>query len=72
MYPQLQELIGVLSQFHPVPQAAQQFLEEHCAAKVVKKGEYLLRPGEICNAYCFIRQGVVRAFIKQEEKEVTT
>ena len=69
---QVSELIKVVSLFYPVPVQAQDFLREHCVVKAFRKGEYLLRPGEVCTTYHFIYQGVIRAFIRQGEKEVTT
>ena len=44
----------------------------HCRVKRVRRGEYLVQPGEYCQKYYFIHQGLIRAFVKQEKKEVTT
>lgn len=54
MESQVSELIKMLSAFYPVPIDAQDFLCANSKLRVVKRGEFLLMPGEICENYYFI------------------
>jgi CRP-like cAMP-binding protein len=58
--------------FHPVPREIKRYLLANFQLRKVRRGEFLLTPGEVCSAYYFIHQGALRAFIKEGEKEVTT
>ncbi len=68
----INNLIKTLSIFHPVSKEVKNFFLANCRLKKFKKGEFLLCPGEICDKYYYIHQGVIRAFIRQGDKEVTT
>lgn len=37
----------------------------------IKKGDYLLKTGRICDMLCFIQTGMVRIYVQQPAKEVT-
>lgn len=37
----------------------------------LKKGDYYLQTGKICNKLSFIQSGMLRIFVSQEDKEVT-
>ncbi|AWI26750.1 Crp/Fnr family transcriptional regulator [Flavobacterium pallidum] len=37
----------------------------------VKKGDYLLHTGKVCDRLCFIQSGMLRIFVSNEDKEVT-
>lgn len=39
--------------------------------KSIKKGDFLLRTGEVCKELSFIQSGLIRIFVNEEEKEVT-
>jgi len=66
------DLVKMLSLFYPVSKEVRAFLLANCRLRKAAKGEYLLVPGEVCDRYFFIHQGVVRAFIREGGKEVTT
>lgn len=66
------DLVKMLSLFYPVPKEVKSYLLAHCRIRKAAKGEYLLVPGAICDRYFFIHEGVVRAFIREGNKEVTT
>lgn len=36
----------------------------------IKKGDYLLKPGQICDSYYFVEEGILRSFYLKEEKEI--
>jgi CRP-like cAMP-binding protein len=40
--------------------------------KELKKGDYLLREGEVCKKSCFIEKGIARKFYLHDGKEITT
>jgi len=37
----------------------------------VKKGEFLLKSGKLCDKLCFVKSGLLRMFVTNEDKEVT-
>ena len=41
-------------------------------AQKVKKGEFILREGEVCDRLYYIESGLIRIFRTQESKEITT
>lgn len=47
-------------------------LEERMTVQHLKKGEYLIRQGEICRQVSFINTGLVRMFYLQDGKEICT
>ena len=65
-------LVKSLSLFHPVPKEVKNFFLTHCRIRKVNRGDFLLTPGEVCDKYFFIHQGVIRAFIQEDSREVTT
>lgn len=49
-----------------------EYLNEHTYPLKIRRGTYLLKPGEICNHLYLINKGLIRAFIKEGTKELTT
>ena len=39
--------------------------------KKIKKGDYLIKEGEICNCFYFVEKGVLRNFEEHNNKEIT-
>jgi CRP-like cAMP-binding protein len=37
----------------------------------IKKGEYLLKSGNLCDKLCFVQSGLLRMFVITENKEIT-
>lgn len=37
----------------------------------IKKGDYLLKTGRICDLLCFVQSGLVRIYVQQPDKEIT-
>ncbi|PIF46254.1 CRP-like cAMP-binding protein [Chryseobacterium sp. 52] len=37
----------------------------------LKKGEYFLKTGKICDRFCFIQSGILRVFTVPDDKEIT-
>jgi CRP-like cAMP-binding protein len=57
---------------HPVSEAATRYINQHSYSLQVDRGSYLLKAGEICKHIYFIRKGVIRGYVKDGTKEVTT
>lgn len=73
--PNVTELNPVLEMFnalHPVGKRVAIYLQKNVYCIDVKKGELLVKSGEICDSIYFIRTGVLRGFIEEDGKEVTT
>ena len=58
--------------FFPLGDEPLKYLAEHSFKKTVGRGKFLLKPGECCEHYYFIYKGLLRAFIKEENREITT
>ena len=65
-------LVAALNQFHPVSKTTVDILRNHCELKKINKGQYLLRRGEVCTTYYFVHEGLIRSFISEDDKEITT
>ena len=68
----IQPVIDVLNRFHPLDKGPEQYLKKHMTIFSVKRGKLLLKSGEICNNMYFIKKGVLRGFIKEGQKDITT
>jgi CRP-like cAMP-binding protein len=62
----------MLNSFQPVGKGIEQHLVKSIYCCTIPKGKYLLRSGEVCHNLYFIRKGLMRGFIKEENKEITT
>lgn len=65
-------LVATLNYFHPLSTAAAEYLGKIVRPVSFKKGRLLLKAGDLCDNIYFIRKGVVRGFIKEGPKDVTT
>ena len=65
-------VVAILNYFHPVSEGIVKFLKEHAYSVFFNKGELLLEEGQVCEHIYFIRKGVVRGFIKEGKKDITT
>ena len=65
-------VVTILNYFHPVSEGIVKFLKEHAYPVFFNKGELLLEEGQVCEHIYFIRKGVVRGFIKEGKKDITT
>lgn len=72
--PTKEELIPVLQMlntFHPVGKGIEQHLLKNAYCRNIPKGKYLLRNGEICENIYFVKKGLLRGFIQEEDRETT-
>ena len=65
-------VVTILNYFHPVSESIVRFLKEHAYLVFFNKGELLLEEGQVCEHIYFIRKGVVRGFIKEGKRDITT
>lgn len=62
----------MLNGYHPVSPDLGKSLSDHSRLIRVKRGEFLLRRGDACRHYYFIIKGVLRAFLDDENHEITS
>ena len=70
--PDVSPVVTILNYFHPLSEGVVKFLKEHSNFVFFNKGELLLEAGQVCEHIYFIRKGVVRGFIKEGKKDITT
>jgi len=68
----IKPVIDFLHSYHPIDKQTLKFLFQQVSAIQLKKGDILQRSGDLCNHIYFIIKGVVRGFIIDNDKEVTT
>ncbi len=66
------QIIALANRLHPISEGAAQFLLKNTYIKTIKKGKLLLKAGEICTNMYFVSKGVLRGFVKESEREITT
>ena len=64
-------VLQMLNSFHPIGKGVSQYLLKNAYCQKVPKGKYLLRNGEICENIYFIKKGLLRGFIQEEDRETT-
>jgi len=70
--PDVSSLITILNYFHPVSEDVVKFFKDHAYPVFFDKGELLLEAGQVCEHIYFIKKGVVRGFIKEGKRDITT
>ena len=70
--PDASTVIRILNEFHPLSEGVIKFLKEHAYSCSFNKGELLLEEGQVCEHIYFIKKGVVRGFVKEGKREITT
>ena len=65
-------LINVLNHFHPLSESIIDYLHKHVVPIKAQKGEILSEAGSICENVYFIVKGVIRGYIVDNSKDVTT
>lgn len=57
---------------HPVSTEAQAFMNQRTFSSQLNKGQMLVTAGAVCTNLYLIRKGVLRSYIKDDKKEITT
>lgn len=65
-------LIMALNHFHPLSDEIIRFFEQHLVTISCPKNSLLLKAGEQCKYVYYIKKGLVRGFIKEGNREITT
>ncbi|CAH8281737.1 CRP-like cAMP-binding protein [Mariniflexile fucanivorans] len=64
--------IVLLNSIHPLSKSLNKFLSNALKSSHYKKGDYILRQGEVCDRLHIIRKGLVRGYFNYENNEITT
>ena len=64
--------ILLLNSIYPLPKALNKYLSNVLVVSQFKKGDYIVRNGDVCDRIHIIRKGLVRGFFNHKEKEITT
>ncbi|MBO9633369.1 MAG: Crp/Fnr family transcriptional regulator [Chitinophagaceae bacterium] len=67
-----QQLIDFLQSLHTINDEIVDYFRKHVTEKKVTRGKLLLTAGEVCENHYFIKKGLVRGFIIEDGKEITT
>ena len=67
-----QQLVYVLQQLHPISNDIALFFQKHSLSYTYKKGKHLLKTGEVCKHLYFLNKGVIRGYIKDAGRDITT
>jgi CRP-like cAMP-binding protein len=65
------QLINFINSIHPLKQETIDFLKKKAFLIKIQRGDFLLRPGQVCNHYYYIQKGILRSFLKYGSKEIT-
>lgn len=65
-------LVEFIKSIYPINQAVEDFILRNSFRRKVMRGKFLLKPGDMCTKYYFIHKGILRAYIKHGNKEITT
>jgi CRP/FNR family transcriptional regulator, anaerobic regulatory protein len=67
----MEEILLFLCNIYELSELCKEHLRKVTKIKKVKKGEILLRPGEVCRHLYFIKKGLLRCFYILREEEIT-
>jgi CRP-like cAMP-binding protein len=68
----VRQLLRVLHSFEFESSLAERFLQEYCVLLQPRRGELLIRKGELCEQYYFIIKGVLRGYTDYGTSQITT
>lgn len=64
--------VTLLNAISPLSKNVQSFLSKNMVPKSFKKGDFIVREGEICDRLFVIRKGLVRGFFNYNKNQITT
>lgn len=70
--PDTDPLLQLLGSVKPLHKKLAKFIDQQLVPCSISKGKLLLKPGEVCTHIFFIRSGVLRGFVKDGRKDITT
>jgi CRP-like cAMP-binding protein len=59
--------IAYLQSFRPIPDEEQELILDAFEERVLKEGDYLFRPGQVCRELFFIRKGVAKILVPNDK-----
>ncbi len=65
-------LLQMVHYFYPITKAMESYIITHTFPQSIKRGKILMKQGEICKHIYFIKKGVMRGYVKEGKKDVTT
>jgi CRP/FNR family transcriptional regulator, anaerobic regulatory protein len=65
-------LLQFLHSVYPLSDSLEEYLRNNLKARNLKKKDYLLKKGHVCNDICFIGKGLLRCYYLIEDKEVSS
>jgi len=68
----ISSLIATLNHFYPISSGIEDYFKKYSYPCSIHKGKLLLKAGDVCQHIYFIRKGVVRGFIKETDRDITT
>ena len=68
----VESLIQFLEQYHPISAAMAAEYEKYCSLITVRKNKHIVSPIDSNAALYFVKSGIVRGFIKDGAKDITT
>lgn len=68
----MKEVLTVLHNLHPLSNELKDYLSQHLSTAAIKKGAFLLKPGQVCKHVWFIRSGLLRCYHILEDQQVSS
>lgn len=65
-------IISFINAIHPISDAAIKFIDDSTFRYSIQKGKHIVKSGDTCNYVYFVMKGVVRGYVKEGKKEITT
>jgi CRP-like cAMP-binding protein len=65
-------LFALINSVHPVSDAAMQYVREKIELTQISKGTLLVSAGQYCDQLYFVNKGVLRGYVKMDNKDITT
>lgn len=69
---QVQDVFAIFNFIHPLPVEVLTYLQKHMYSLRLKKGDILHKAGNVCQIIYFIRKGVIRGYVLEDKKDITT
>jgi len=63
------DLVQYFDNFSPLDETAMYELLQHVRTKTVKKGEHLLKSGDVCRHLFFLNEGLAKIYFTRDDKE---
>ena len=68
----LQKLKKTFNQFVPVPEEDWKQVLPYIQLLKLKKGDYFIKEGQVCNVIGFLNEGILRVYYTADGKEITS